>query len=679
MKNLTFLGILASLVFFSCQGEGGLVKIEHGDLALSIDKNLQTRVTSLALEKQPFMDGFRETEYLAMRNGRIDGFRQKDHTVSTEDSVTIHTFTGENEAGIRKVLTIKLFDRFPGMATMQVMYSNQGQQLFDVERWVNHDYSVQSAGDTPLFWSFQGSSSNARENWIQPIDTIFYKKNYLGMNNSDYGGGIPVLDLWRKDGGIAIGHTELVTKLVSLPVEKNRYEQEAQVRVEYEFPWDVVFKPGDTLSTFETFVSVHKGDCYATLNQFSELMRTKGIQFVKSPPSVFEPMWCAWGYERNFTLDEIIGTLPKVKELGIKWATLDDGFQVTEGDWTTNREKFPNGDADMLRLTKAIHDAGLKAQIWWAPLAVSPDSRLLKEHPNVLLRTNEWRPQYITWWDAWYMAPTDSIVLQHTRDVVTMFIKDWDFDGLKLDGQHLNAVEPDHGEGHGLDYPEQAVEQLPQFFHTIYETATSIKPDALVQHCPCGTCMSFYNMPTTNMTVASDPLTSLQIRQKGKVYKAIMPEVAYFGDHVELSDGGDDFASSFGVGAVLGTKFTWPKDNPTVKAPGYVLTPEKEKIWKHWFSLYNEKMLSAEPYLGTLYDIGYDRPETHVIRKGDSLYYACYAEKWEGEISLRGLEKGKTYLVRDYVNGVDLGEVTGETGSLNTRFEGSLLMEVVPK
>ena len=70
--------------------------------------------------------------------------------------------------------------------------------------------------------------------------------------------------------------------------------------------------------------------------------------------------------------------------------------------------------------------------------------------------------------------------------------------------------------------------------------------------------MSFYNLPYTNQTVASDPTSSWQVRLKGYVYKALVPRTAYFGDHVELSDNVDDFAASFGIGAVLGTKFTWP-------------------------------------------------------------------------------------------------------------------------
>src|SRR5690606_21977539 len=162
------------------------------------------------------------------------------------------------------------------------------------------------------------------------------------------------------------------------------------------------------------------------------------------------------------------------------------------------------------------------------------------------------------------------------------------------------------------------------------------KPNAVIENCPCGTCMSFYNMASTNQTVSSDPLSSWQIRHKGKTYKALVPKTAYYGDHVELSDNGTDFASSLGIGAVLGTKFTVPSSTVNEEAAKFLLTPEKEKVWKKWFTLYNEKMLSKADYLGKLYDIGYDKPEAHVINKQGTLYYAFYADSWKGQIELRG-------------------------------------------
>ena len=32
----------------------------------------------------------------------------------------------------------------------------------------------------------------------------------------------------------------------------------------------------------------------------------------------------------------------------------------------------------------------------------------------------------------------------------------------------------------------------------------------------------------------------------------------YYGDHVELSNNKSDFASTVGIGGVVGTKFVWP-------------------------------------------------------------------------------------------------------------------------
>ena len=48
--------------------------------------------------------------------------------------------------------------------------------------------------------------------------------------------------------------------------------------VQYEYPEKEILKPNDTLNTFETFVSVHQKDCFATLHNFSNYMQTKGIK-----------------------------------------------------------------------------------------------------------------------------------------------------------------------------------------------------------------------------------------------------------------------------------------------------------------------------------------------------------------------------------------------------------------
>ena len=78
---------------------------------------------------------------------------------------------------------------------------------------MNNEYNIIPSNDSTKFWSFQGSSHEDRRDWIKKVKPGFYEKNFMGMNASDYGGGIPVIDLWRKDAGIAIGNTATVAKL----------------------------------------------------------------------------------------------------------------------------------------------------------------------------------------------------------------------------------------------------------------------------------------------------------------------------------------------------------------------------------------------------------------------------------------------------------------------------------
>ena len=575
---------------------------------------------------------------------------------------------------IQKILTIRAYNDFPDLVSTRVRYINASDSDVFVDAWENNSYKLLPQPETPLFWAFQGSSTESRSDWVRPLKAGYYDKNFLGMNATDYGGGIPVTSVWRKDVNVAVGHLALVPKLVSLPTEVPEDGAVVRIGVREDFDARTRLKAKDTLTTLESFVSLSKGDYFENLSRYSHLMQSRGITLAEPEEAAFEPIWCAWGYERNFTLDEIVGTLPKVKELGLKWAVLDDGFQIAEGDWNANPDKFPRGNAEIKGLVDKIHSYGLKAKIWWTPLAADPGSKVLREHPHSKVTRKDGSPQFISWWDAYYLSPTKEATREHTLETVRLFMDSWGFDGLKMDGQHMNAVAPDYS----LDNPLESVEGVPGFFRMIYDEARQLKPHAVVENCPCGTCMSYFNMAHMNQAVSSDPLSSWQIRHKGKTYKALVPHTAYYGDHVELSDGADDFASSFGVGAVLGTKFTWPKDNPDA-SNSYLLTPEKEKQWKKWIGLYNQLMLSKADYLGGLYDIGYDKPETHAIRKGGKMYYAFYADSWDAPVSLRGLEDNRHYKVRDYYNDTDLGEISGNNAAMGVTFNNFLLLEVSPE
>ncbi len=654
--------------------------VAGGNLIIDVDKHLQTTLSANEKLKTPLTTGVSPTEYLVINDKIIADFKEesRDKKEFNDDigNGVLWSFTGiyaGEKLKIKKKLTIKVYDAFPDVAFFNVSYLNLGLQDVYIQKWVNNHYKFISSADT-LFWSFQGESTEDRADWILPVKQGFYQQNYMGMNNTDYGGGIPVSDLWRRDIGIAVGHTSLHPELLSIPVKMDNNDF-AELWLENS---GAKLKTAETLVVPETFVMLHHGDVFNVLRKYSDFMQKKGITFPKSPPDAYEPIWCAWGYERKFTMDEIVGTLPKVKELGIKWTVIDDGYQKGEGDWNVNTKRFPAGNTAMKNLVQNIHNQGLKAKLWWAPLALDPCTPLWNNYyDDILLLNEDTSPRFITWWNAYYMSPVADITINETKKVLNLFFDEWGFDGLKMDGQHMNAVPPDYNERHHLDDPREAPWKLPEFFKMVYSQSMQKKENAVIENCPCGCCVSFYNLQGMNQAVSSDPLSSWQIRLKGKVYHAINPYLAYYGDHVELSDNGDDFASSFGVGAVLGTKFTWPQDNPYAEA-SYLLTPEKEKIWKKWFGLYNKLMLSKGKYIGGLYDIGFDKPETHVIEKNDTLFYAFYDDNWTGDISLKGLNNSVKYVVKDYENNKIIDTVSGEIPSLKTSFDNHLLIEVYP-
>jgi alpha-galactosidase len=330
-----------------------------------------------------------------------------------------------------------------------------------------------------------------------------------------------------------------------------------------------------------------------------------------------------------------------------------------------------------------IHAAGLKAQLWWAPLGADAKSKTEHDHPDWLLRNANGSTREITWWDSQYLCPALPAVREDAAAFARKALHEWGFDGLKIDGQHLNAAPPCFNPKHAHAHPDDAPEGMPGFFKAIWDSAQAARPGAVVEICPCGTGYSYFTMPYLNMTVASDPESSWQVRLKGKTIKALTGDhVAYFGDHVEMSEGGEDYASTFGVGGVIGTNFAWP----AATRPGapddkekqqLLLTPRRQKLWAQWTKLYEDKRLSEGEYLGRLYDIGFDRPEAHVIRKNGRMYYAFFAKSFTGPIELRGLAPGR-FRVRDYVNNRDLGEVSGPVGALETEFKQSLLIEVRP-
>jgi alpha-galactosidase len=650
-----------------------------GRLLIEFDSKMRTRLW----HQKTALTHWSASDSLLLKDGsRLEDFVMQRHTTQRIDGplgpgIRLQ-MTGVAGTRLEKSAEVDLFERYPGFALYRVSYRNLQPQAIAIAGWTNVKLRLLPQGTTqgesagPAFWSYCGSTHEDRRDWVQPVLPGFNQGNFMGMEASDYGGGTPIVDVWRRDCGLAVGHLEMTQELVSIPVRHDGTGVElALTKAQAQ-----LLPPGEQFSTHETFIATHTGDYFAVLDTYRRIMADRGVASPAPPDAAYEPIWCAWGYERACTVQLIEDTLPKVRDLGLRWVVIDDGWQSNIGDWNLNRAKYPAGEADMRRLVQRIRAEGLKPRLWWTPLAAAPGSDLLHDHTDLLLLDKEGAPQAVSYWNCFYLCPAYEGTIDYTLELVRRFMGEWGYAGIKVDGQHLNGVAPCFNPAHRHARPEESVEKLQDFFQAIYQTATKIDREAVIELCPCGTSQSFFNFHSINQAPASDPESSWQVRHKGKTLKALMgPSAPFAGDHVELSDGGDDFASTVGVGAIISTKFTWPRD-PKPK-DSFLLTPEREALWRKWITLYNQRDLPRGTYRGELYDIGFDKPETHVVEKGGRYYYAFYGRKFDGPVSLRGLASAR-YRVRDYFNDRELGEVMGSRAVLPIAFDRSLLLEAIP-
>ena len=173
----------------------------------------------------------------------------------------------------------------------------------------------------------------------------------------------------------------------------------------------------------------------------------------------------------------------------------------------------------------------------------------------------------------------------------------------------------------------------------------------------CGLPHSPFIMPFFPLATTSDPRSEVQARRRVKAEKAIRGPRFAVGDGYQVpadewkgTSLREGFASAMGTGAALTTFYA-------------DLDGRQRADWQRWFGRYRAAAPGEGEYLN-LYDIAFDAPEAHVVRRGADLHYGFFAERWpQGtgqRIHLRGLDPARRYAVEDEARGVSLGEVAGE-------------------
>jgi len=196
----------------------------------------------------------------------------------------------------------------------------------------------------------------------------------------------------------------------------------------------VVVQPGARLASERLLVDV-SGPPLESLARYGQAL---GCQMgARSWPQV-PTGWCSWYYYWwNIDEEKILANLDFLsehrRELPVEYVLIDDGYQAGIGDWTTVNEKFPRG---LAWLAERIHEKGLKAGLWLAPLVVGAKSALYRDHPDWVIRSPEGEPVIAlnNWGQDCYgldcTHPDAQAWLRHTIETVG---REWGFDYLKVD------------------------------------------------------------------------------------------------------------------------------------------------------------------------------------------------------------------------------------------------------
>jgi alpha-galactosidase len=606
-------------------------------------------------------------------------------TIQTELGHARRVVASATFGSIQARLSIDRYTQWEDAFILQWEFKNQGDSPLKVDISSLPHLRLGEALRQGI-WTMQGVAVDWGQDFAMQLPESFARDNFLGHNDNEEGGGVPLIYCWNKKSGLALAHIEVYQALWHMPVQSDP-KQGINITLQDRRPTEIA--PGDKLQSLRVLLSLHHGDFFEPLHLYSQIMSKQGLSAPATNEEDYQPAWCSWGYEFDVLPEEVTGVLPVLKEMGITWLTLDDRWFDHYGDWNPRADTFPGGNEQVREMVNKIHAEGAYAQIWWYPLCVEDGvgqwdtfvygtSQTLSQHPNWVVLNRDGSVARNNRGLA-IICPGLPEIQQYTIELTRRFIQEWGFDGHKLD--NIYTVQPCYNPTHQHRWPEESVEGFAEIYRSIFETTRQLKPYSVNQICPCGTPITHTLIPWMDQAVTADPISSEQIRQRVKFYKGLLgSRFAVFADHVELSDGGGDFASEIGTGGIPATKFTWPEDQIrrlSVKE-WPVLTTEKKNLWTQWMGVYNAHPLAKGEYLN-LYDLAFDYPEAHVIRYNEKLYYAFYTnklgQKFSGKITLRGLEP-KEYQVLDYIQDRLMRTVTGPSAELEVDFTSYLLLEV---
>jgi alpha-galactosidase len=578
--------------------------------------------------------------------------------------------------GVEKTMFIEMYETYPDVAVSWCSYKN----LTDTTLYIDHVYYNYYRLDRKLtnpeaesysFHYLQPLNKAWGETWTNlEVGPAIDEDFIIPGTGSNYS-GIPFLDVWGAELGMAIFHVEGIPRLLHILL-KAREDHKLDMGFKTkptdtfsQFPDRIL--PGESITTWKSAVCLHKGDFFNGASRFGEFLDgalkkvgRKGL-IRNYPEQAYEPYWKTWGMNsldgtQYFTLEQVRNKMNELADDGFKAIMLDAGWNKDKGLWDLDPDKF-SSERKMIDFVKEAHtpqwgsskNHSFKVYLWFDLLGVDT----LNSITFPFLVKNEEGSLYNSIQSLYAFCPSFPGTIQYIHDsLIDRIINKWDVDGLYSDLEDQNPL-PCYAMAHNHPFIFENVESNYLAFQRLFDGIMTLKPTTgWISQCACASVHDVYQYPYYFFEDASDPVNNKQVRWRVRWIKAVRGPTAPAGDgyvdKMNYDQKAGEPAQSVAIGSVI-TSVRW-----NVEELGGA-----EHV-KKWMDLYFSEGLSSGEYLG-LYDIAYEKPEGYVIRKEDgSFYYAFIDEQpFDENIELRGLTPYVRYQMFDYENDVERGEVYG--------------------
>ena len=252
----------------------------------------------------------------------------------------------------------------------------------------------------------------------------------------------------------------------------------------HNFRWNL--KTGESFSTPELVISFSDNGLNGLSHNFHNLIKNRvcrGIYRDKKRPVLLN-LWEACYF--NFTDDTIKSAADSAADLGVELLVIDDGWfgkrnndRCSLGDWYVNEDKIKCG---LKELCDYVNNKGLMLGIWFEPEMISPDSELIKKHPEWVMQINARKPTETRW--QLMLDLTNPKVCDYIYDIIANVLKNTNIEYIKWDYNRMMAHI-------GSTYLK--AEQMGEYYHryilglySVLKRLTTDFPNVLFEGCASG-------------------------------------------------------------------------------------------------------------------------------------------------------------------------------------------------